>query len=148
MSEQHDVAALDWDTPVDQDSLPFVTFPDNTEVRFGVTSLEKTRTKDGAFPMARLILFCQAESGQTTVRENLVLNTKCAWKLGEFFRAIGQRQHGQRIVPDWSKVEGASGRALLGVEEWTGRDGDRRESNVIKRFLDPAGEQEDDLNFG
>lgn len=160
MSE-HDVQPLDWDTPVDQDSLPFMTFPDGTRCTFEVVELEKTRTSDGRFPMAKITLMCTAndehgEEGQTKVYENLVLNTKCAWKLGEFFRAIGQRQHGERVVPNWDAVDGATGRATLAVEEWTDRHGDTRTSNRVKRFLDPedvgtaeaAAAPEDNLSFG
>jgi hypothetical protein len=143
MSEiPEEVQAMDWDSEVDTDSLPFVTLPDNTDVTFEVTKLEKCRTSDGKYPMAKLQLLCQAldGSGQTTVYENLVLNTKCAWKLGEFFRAIGQRQHGEKIVPNWGAVEGAKGQAILGVEKWTKRTGEVSEGNKVKRFLDPADE--------
>ncbi len=131
---------LGWDSEIDQDGGGgFVTLPDNTVVEFEVVKLEKTRTKDGAKPMARLELDCQAidGSGRTKVRENLVLSTACAWKLGQFFVCIGQRQHGESIKPNWAAVEGAFGRATLGVSEWTGRDGDQMSRNEIKQFLDP-----------
>jgi hypothetical protein len=83
------------------------------------------------------------------VRENLVLSTAAAWKLGEFFRCIGQRRHGESVKPDWNAVPESTGRALLGVEEWTGRDGDKRTNNKVKRFLDPVDETgEGEPSFG
>ena len=142
MSTEQD-KALDWDSEVDQDGGGFTTLPDGTEVTFVVSKLEKTHTADGTKKMAKLELACEAinGTGRTMVRENLVLSTKAAWKLGEFFVAIGQRRHGEAIKPDWSAVEGATGRGIVGIETWTGREGDQRTSNKIKRFLDPPADE-------
>ena len=134
---------LDWDSEIDQDG-GYTTLPDGTEVVFTVAKLEKSRTKDGAKPMAKLERACEATNGagRAKVIENLVLSTACAWKLGLFFVCVGQRKHGESIKPDWGAVEGAQGRAVLGVREWTGRDGDKMTSNEVKQYLEPVDEED------
>lgn len=141
---------LDWDSEIDQDGGTFTTLPENTVVVFTVAKLEKTRTKDGTKPMAVMELNCEAVdgSGRTKFTERLVLSTACAWKLGQFFVCIGQRKHGESIKPDWSAVEGAQGRAVLGVREWTGRDGDKMTSNEVKQYLEPEPEEAGEPSFG
>jgi hypothetical protein len=147
MMEINDDKALGWDSPVEEDGSQFVTLPDNTECTFQVAKLEKVRTADGKKPMAKLELICTGTKGdgETYVRENLVLSSKAAWKLGEFFRSIGQRKHGQSVVPQWDRVVGASGRCVVTVDEWTGRDGDKRVSNKVKRYLDPRAQVDADM---
>jgi hypothetical protein len=147
MMDINDDKALGWDSPVEEDGNQFVTLPDNTECTFQVTRLEKVRTADGKKPMAKLELICAGTKGEgeTYVRENLVLSSKAAWKLGEFFRAIGQRKHGQSVVPQWDRVVGSSGRCVVTVDEWTGRDGDKRVNNKVKRYLDPLAGVEADM---
>lgn len=149
MTDINDDKALGWDSPVEEDGNSFTTLPDNTECVFKVERLEKVRTADGKKPMAKLELICTGtkDEGTTYVRENLVLSTKAAWKLGEFFRAIGQRKHGQSVVPKWDRVVGASGRCVVTVEEWTGRDGDKRKSNKVKRYLDPRDPADTDADM-
>lgn len=38
---------------------------------------------------------------------------------------------------NWSKVPGATGRCKIIVEDFTGRDGNVRQTNRIDKFLDP-----------
>lgn len=147
MMDINDDKALGWDSPVEEDGNSFTTLPDNTECVFKVEKLEKTHTADGRKPMAKLELICTGTKGEgeSYVRENLVLSSKAAWKLGEFFRAIGQRKHGQSVVPQWDRVVGSSGRCVVTVDEWTGRDGDKRVNNKVKRYLDPLAGVEADM---
>lgn len=147
MLDNNEDKALGWDSPVEEDGNSFTTLPDNTECVFRVEKLEKTHTADGWKPMAKLELICTGTKGEGTtyVRDNLVLSTKAAWKLGEFFRSIGQRQHGQRIIPNWDRVVGASGRCVVSTDEWVGRDGDKRVNNKVKRYLDPPAGNDADM---
>lgn len=141
---------LDWDSEIDQDGGTFTTLPDGTQVVFTVAKLEKTRTKDGAKPMAVMEMDCESVDGRgrTKFTERLVLSTACAWKLGQFFVCIGQREHGSSIKPDWNAVEGAQGRATLAVRAWTTKEGEPRTSNEIKQFLDPEPEATGEPSFG
>jgi hypothetical protein len=60
----------------------------------------------------------------------------CA-KLCQFFTAIGQRKHGDRLKPRWNEVKGAEGFAVVGVRSFKGDKGDDIEVNEIKEFLTP-----------
>lgn len=131
---------LEWDSEVDTDTTPFGLFPAGTEVDYEVTALEKTRSSNGKFPQAQITLRCTAldGKGQTQVNDRLTLNTASAWKLGEFFRSIGQRKHGESIKPDWNAVVGATGRATLGTHSWADKQtGEQRTANDVKRYLYP-----------
>ena len=40
---------------------------------------------------------------------------------------------------NWSKVVGSKGRCKVGVREWVSdRDGEKKQSNEIKRFYEPV----------
>ena len=79
----------------------------------------------------------------TTVTHNLFLHRKCEGLLCAFFTSIGQRKHGETLRPNWQAVVGATGRCKVGIHEWTGNDGQKRQSNEITRFLEPvAGAQQ------
>ncbi len=136
--------ALRWNSEIDT-SRSFEILPEGTIVTFEVTEFEQGtvsfKQAGGMFtcPQAKLKLVCKAADGRRAfVRENLTLSTRWQWKLALFFRCIGQRGSGERIRPNWAIVKGARGTCVLGIERWTGREGDERESNTVKRFLDPA----------
>jgi len=72
------------------------------------------------------------------VEHNLFLYSTQEGFLCEFFRAIGARQHGERMVMDWNKVIGATGRCRTYLDKYVGtRDNKQHEATKIKRFLDP-----------
>jgi hypothetical protein len=74
------------------------------------------------------------------------MTRKSEWKLCEFFTALGIRRHGERLKMRWD-IEGMSGRATVTVDEYTGRDGDKRQSNKIKKYLDPEPGGDEDATF-
>ena len=57
--------------------------------------------------------------------------------LSAFFCSIGQKKHGEKLRMNWQAVVGAKGKCKVGVRTWKGDDGKERQSNEIKRFLDP-----------
>jgi hypothetical protein len=64
---------------------------------------------------------------------------KFTWKLTQFFNSIGQVQEiGQPFQPKWNQVIGANGRAKLEVNNYTDKDGNKKQNNRIKEFLKPA----------
>lgn len=127
--------AMDWNSPIEDDGQQFVILPEDTEVDCTVIEFEQAFTTAGA-PMAKLRIKCVAAEGKTIVDENLALQKNCEWKLCEFFTALGQRVHGQRIVPDWEKVLGAKFRAVLKKEPW--KSNPDKFNNKIKRYLEPV----------
>jgi len=72
------------------------------------------------------------------LNHNLFLHSRCEGRLCAFFKAIGQRKHGEPLKPDWNRVIGTRGTCRVAVRDYVGRDGEKRQSNDIKAFLDPA----------
>ena len=142
---------MDWDSYIENEgNLPFVTLPEG-DYAFTVTKFEKGEfpgsSKVPACPKAILELTFEVPTvGKSVVREQLLLHENVEWKLCEFFRSIGQKQHGTGIKMDWNRVPGAKGRAHLTVNEWEGNVGETKKNNRVSRFLDPevelGGEQE------
>lgn len=138
MSE-HD--AFGWSDEI-EDGGGFTLLPDGPAA-FTVTSFTRERKemgKLGTCNVAVLELECTSdEDGETAkVFANLALHRKIQFKLFQFFTSIGQRQHGDGpLKPDWSKVEGATGRCILSTRDWKGKDGGVRHSNEVERYLDP-----------
>lgn len=134
---------MGWDTPIQNDGQGFEVLPAG-RYRFEVTKMERA-TSAGAStkgsPMAKLELrLMDAASGKVgSARETLVLHKNTEWKLCEFFRAIGQRKHGESIKPNWTAVVGAAGECEVLVETFTKQDGTEGQSNKVKRFLDVPG---------
>ncbi|MEG2001410.1 MAG: hypothetical protein RR053_08480, partial [Evtepia sp.] len=84
------------------------------------------------------LTFDGGDKGTCTVEHKLFLYTTMEWRLTQFFTAIGQRKHGERIVPNWAGVPGSFGRAKLKVRHYKTKDGEDRSINEVECFLDPA----------
>jgi len=135
---------LDWDSEIEHDGKggKFVLLPDG-EYRFGVVSMTKTTSKKLQCPMAKVILAIYAkddihyEKELLQIEDNLVLHSTCEWKICEFFRAIGDRKHGQKIKPNWPEVPGSTGRCMIHTETFTKRDNTEGKNNKVDFYLDP-----------
>lgn len=145
MAENDEGRALEWDDAIENDGEDFSLLPEGSEVSFTVTKLEKGQSAKLRCPMAIITLKCVCDAGRTNVTENLILHSSCEWKLCQFFTAIGQRKHGEKLVPRWNEVIGATGNARLTIEKWTNRNGVEKESNKVKNFLNPV---QEDAAFG
>jgi len=146
MGKEHTTTdAFGWKDDIEP-GTDFVLLPEGP-CAFTVASFARERKemgKLGECNVAVLELECESEAGGETgkVSVNLALHRIVQFKLFQFFTAIGQRQHGDGpLKPDWSKVEGATGRCTLGVREWKGRDGETRHSNEVIKFLDPDADE-------
>ena len=134
---------MDWNSYIEKENEPFITLPEG-DYEFTVTKFEKSEHPGSAkvpkCPKAMLELTIVVPGvGKNIVRDNLLLHENVEWKLCEFFRSIGQKQHGSGITMDWDKVLGAKGRAHVFIDsyEW---EGETRTKNKIKRYLDPETE--------
>ena len=133
---------LGWDSEITQDTQEFVLLPEGN-YPFMVQGLEKgiydgTSEKIGhGCPMAVLkIVIYGGDKGNTSVTDRLYLCSNMEWKLGSFFRCIGQKQHGKSYKMDWNNVIGREGLCHVKVETWTGNDGQPKQSNKIDRYLE------------
>ena len=132
---------LEWDSEITQDTQEFVLLPEG-DYPFMVQGLEKA-IYDGpsekighGCPMAILKIVVGTDDNHTSVTDKLYLSTSMEWKLGQFFRAIGQKTHGKAYKMDWNNVIGKQGLCRIKVEDWVDREGKQRQSNKIERYLE------------
>ena len=125
-----------WDDAIENDGPEYTLLPEG-EVTFKVTGIERKRYSGGdKLPpcnMAELKVELIADDGKRAiVTERLYLHSRMEGKLCSFFTAIGQRKHGERLVPRWNAVVGSTGRCKIGVREYNGR-----QYNDIKSYIEP-----------
>ncbi len=127
-----------WDDAIENDSL-FEVLPEG-DYDFRVVKFERARHpgSDKLPPCNKAILTIELSNGtrRTTIEHHLFLHSKCEGLLCEFFTAIGQRKHGERLVPRWNEVIGSTGTCKVIIDKWTGRNDQPMESNKIRRFYE------------
>lgn len=85
---------------------------------------------------AVLTLKVTTAEGTANIKCDLILFSSLEWKISSFFRSIGMKKHGERIVMDWGNIMNKYGRATVGKRKYTAADGTEREVNEIVKFLD------------
>ena len=130
---------LDWDDAIESDGQEFVILEEG-DYNFTVTDFERGRFPGGPkIPpcnKAALTLQVKTPDGVAICRTDLLLYKTMEWKLSAFFRCIGQKKHGERLVMDWNRVIGSRGRAHFKPRAYTDRDGNERQANDLDRFYD------------
>ena len=93
------------------------------DYRFQVESFKRAHHpgsgKLPSCPKAVLHIRINAPEGSCTITHNLFLFTTMEWKLSEFFRSIGQKQHGEKLRMNWSAVPGAAYQCKIGIHKFT-----------------------------
>ena len=132
-------ACMDWDDTIENDGQGFIILPDG-DYNFTVTDFEH-----GRFPGSAKILPCnkaaltlpvKTDDGIASIRTNLILNRIVEFHISTFFRCIGQKEHGERLVMDWNKVVVSHGFAHFKPRTYTDRDGNEHQANDVDRFYD------------
>ena len=140
MSENID-KELGWEDEIQKDSSDFILLPEGV-YDFRVANFERARHggSEKLPPCNKAIIYIQIQTpeGATTLKHNLFLHTKTEGMLSAFFNAIGQKKHGEKLQMNWNAVIGSTGRCKVGVRKWVGDDGEERESNEVKKFVDPT----------
>lgn len=136
MSEKN----YNWNDPIpagDGENGDFFIFDDGDEVNFEVMGFEKAISTNNN-PMAKLVLKLSDNEGNTAKAfESLVLCEKMAWKLYQFFVAIGQAEPGCKVInPRWNEVEGAKGRCKVEVDTYE-KNGKSKRINRVAKWLEP-----------
>jgi hypothetical protein len=138
---------LGWDDEIEKDGADFITLPEG-EYDFEVTNFERERYAGGEKLPAcnKAVIEIRLDGGtlgSTTIRENLFLHSITEGILCAFFTSIGQRQHGEKLKPNWGTVVGSKGRAKVAIRKYTKKldDGstEERTINQVKRWIEPAG---------
>ena len=136
------MSELDWDSEISHDN-EFTILPEG-DYTFTVKKFERARHNGSAKlpPCNKAVLTLEVTDGvkKTTIEHNLFLHQKTEGMLCEFFTAIGQRKHGEKLRMNWPAVMGATGRCKVYVDKWQGKDGQPKESNKIKKFITSASE--------
>ena len=142
--------AMDWDDVIKDDGeysgeetvvLPEGNYP------FEVIKTEKSwydgSSKIPACNMAKVYLRVDGgELGKTLCVENIYLLDRLEWKAAAFLRSVAMKKHGEPT--QWRKLvqcDGESGRCHVYVDEYTGRDGQTKQSNKVKNFFDKEEEK-------
>lgn len=105
---------MDWNDAIESDGQEFVVLEEG-DYNFEVTGFERGRFPGGqkipACNKAALTLQVKTENGVAICRTDLLLYRSLEWRLSAFFRCIGQKRPGERLVMDWNTVIGSRGRA-------------------------------------
>lgn len=138
---------LDWDSAIEKDAPDFILLKEG-DYDFEITNFERQRhngSQNGKLPPCpKAVVTLHIEGvdkdgnpGVTNITHNLFLHSSCESLLSSFFAGIGRKRKGERLVMDWSNLIGVRGYAHIGVREWTGKDGEPKYSNEVKRFYTP-----------
>ena len=145
MADNNEVKVLDWDDEITSDGEysgeESVVLPEGN-YDFEVIKTEQAwydgSSKIPACNMAKIFLRIDGgDLGKALCVENIYLLDKMEWKAAAFLRSVGMKKHGESIV--WRKLvhcDGETGRCRIYVDEYTGKDGEKRQSNKIKNFFD------------
>ena len=135
-----DVNIMDWDSTIEDDGQGgFILLPEG-DYEFTVSGLERARhngsAKVPACNKAILTLSIETDAGVAQIKTSLLLYKTLEWKLSSFFRSIGQKKHGERLVMDWNAVLGATGMCHVIQRTFTGNDGTLKKANDVQYFID------------
>lgn len=135
---------LGWDDEISNDGGSLDVLPPGV-YPFEIVDLKKGNHQPGTngklppCPKATVKLRCPAPDGLSAVdvTHNLFMHSRCEGMLCAFFLGIGQRKHGEPLRPNWNRVVGSRGWVKLGVRDYVSNDGEKRQTNEVKAFVDP-----------
>lgn len=141
MSEFQNVAReIGWDDQITADG-EYITL-DEGDYDFTVVDFERSRfpgsAKIPACNKAVLTLAVETPEGTAKVKYDLILWSTLEWKISAFFRAIGQKKHGETLVPRWNQVVGSKGRAHFKPRPYE-KNGETKFANDVTNFYDYNG---------
>ena len=129
---------MDWDDVIQDDGQEFVVVPEG-DYTFTVTGFERGRfpgsAKIPACNKATISISIDNDKGVASARFDLILYRTLEWKIASFFRCIGQKKHGEKVVMNWNGIVGARGKAHIKPRTYT-KDGEERQVNDVDRFFD------------
>ena len=130
---------LGWDDTIETDGEEYVLLKEG-DYNFIVTNFERGSVPGGAkIPpcnKASITVQVMTEEGAANVKFDLLLHRSVEWKLSAFFRCIGLKKSGEKLVMDWNKVLGSHGRAHFKTRKYVNTYGEEKEVNDLDRFID------------
>ena len=134
--------ALGWDQDEYSDEGGFTLLPAGT-YQFQVSGFERKRfdgsEKMAPCPKADLKLTVITETGVETVNTSLMLNTKTAWRVAQFFEGLGFQKNPEtgKVPAKWTEIIGKGGYLELGPRKYTS-NGQERQTNEVVKYLKPS----------
>ncbi|MFR8334769.1 MAG: hypothetical protein ACLU9S_22420 [Oscillospiraceae bacterium] len=140
MSEYiNDAHEIGWDDEISNDGGQYIVLEEG-DYNFTVSAFERARflgsAKIPACNKAVLTLAVDTPGGTASVKDDLLLWSSLEWKISEFFRAIGQKKHGEKLRPQWGAVVGSKGRGRFKPREYDKKDGSKSKVNDVEKFYD------------
>lgn len=139
MSNYNNNLVMDWDDAIVDDGMEYVLLEEG-DYNFVVRDFERGHfpgsAKLPACNKATLTLEVDTREGTATVKHDIILCRTLEFRISEFFRAIGQKKHGERLVMNWNKVVGSKGRARFKPRPYTNKDGEQKMANNVDKFYD------------
>lgn len=130
---------MDWNDAIVEDGQEFITLEEG-DYNFTVTAFERGHfpgsTKIPPCNKATVTVVVDTPEGKASVKFDLILFRTLEWRISAFFRCIGQKKHGERLVMDWNKVIGSQGRAHFKPRTYTNSYGEEKTANDVDRFID------------
>ena len=129
---------MDWDDVIQDDGQEFVVLPEG-DYTFTVTNFERGRfpgsAKIPACNKATISINIDNDLGIATARFDLILYRTLEWKIASFFRSIGEKKHGEKVVMNWNDIVSKRGKAHIKPRSYV-KDGTERQVNDVERFYD------------
>ena len=139
MTETNNNMFLDWDDAIETDGQEFVLLKDG-DYNFTVTDFARGRFPGSAkLPpcnKAEVTLQVNTPEGTATIKTDFILYRTLEWRISAFFRCLGMKKHGERLVMDWNQIVGKKGHAHFKPRPYVDRDGNERKANDVDRFYD------------
>lgn len=139
MSNFNNNLAMDWDDAILEDGMEYVLLEEG-DYNFVVRDFERGHfpgsAKLPACNKATLTLEVDTREGTAMVKHDIILCRTLEFRISEFFRAIGQKKHGERLVMNWNAVVGSKGRARFKPRPYTNKDGEQKMANNVDKFYD------------
>lgn len=105
--------------------------------------VQKERGELGTVWIAELSLQVTPHDGSDPgpLKEELVLHTKLAFRMYQFFASIGQYEHGskEQFRPDWDAVQGSVGFCSIKHRPWTTKEKEQRIQVEVDKWFDSQG---------
>jgi hypothetical protein len=138
-NQNQDNLTMDWNDTIENDGQDFVLLPEG-EYNFVVTNFERGRFPGGPKipPCNKAIITVQVttDDGIAVVKFDLFLYKTVEWRLSAFFRCIGQKKSGEKLVMNWNRVVGSHGRGYFKQRTYTNSYGEERTINDLTSFID------------
>lgn len=141
---------LDWDSTIDQDAQEFEVLPEG-DYDFVVDHIDKTYVGDSSekykgAKMATVYLNVQhPDEHEVSIRENFILHSNFAWKIGSLLVSVGLKKKGEPISGNyWSKLPGCRGRCK--VVQNASKQNPERKFNNIQTFYEPDSKKDSGAN--